>query len=216
MEKLDLWDNIYRIVDITIKLTAGIFIVVYLNNRNNKIKKKEILYNLFLSLIECYQLIYDNMFSSLKYEFYKQLEDKCPTELEHSKNTLIKSLLEENKLSNAIVGEKIFEMFRISETIELILGINVEKNSWSELKYNFMNSLRIPTLILNMDTSEFYDKMLDKIKAFELNYLTEYEAKSELRDEAQISAYKTNFNYRKNKKKVKAYIDEIYRKINNL
>lgn len=222
--------SLYQIIDVLIKLTAGIFIVIFLNNRNNKVKKKEILYNLFLSMTECYQLIYSNMLQSLQYDFFKHIEDRCPTELELYKNTLIKSDIDKFKQSDTIVREKVFEIFRIAETIELIIGINIEQKYWKALKENFMTSIRIPSAIINhqkiidhddfiihyQETIEYYDSMIEKINAFKMNYMTETEAKSDLREEAMSIALKINHEYRKDKVNVKAYINEIYNKIDKL
>jgi hypothetical protein len=52
-------ENFFKMVDILLKIALGIVVVVYVNNRNNKTKKKEILYNLYMDLIKYAQRCYD-------------------------------------------------------------------------------------------------------------------------------------------------------------
>lgn len=217
MQQIFDWNNFYQIVDIAIKLTAGIVIVIFLNNRNNNIKKKEILYNLFLNFIECYQLIYDKMHQSIRHEIFNTLKrNNWMSEIDYIGNYLDKYIIESRQDYND-TSSKIFEMFRLSETIELILGINTKRKYWNKLKLDYMDALRQPSFDKRIpDFNEFYDTIISYIKNYHLNNLTEGEVRDYIELEINSKSSSIFTDYYMNKKVVKIYIDEIYKKINKL
>lgn len=176
--------NLYQIIDVVIKLTAGVFIVIYLNNRNNNIKKKEILYNLSLNLMETYHGILANIRNSTKYvllnatyEYSRRTSNYTEEEIK-----FIKEYSQQYQKASEVLTDKINEFERVVETIELILGKQTKTAKWKDIRKKAKRALieRYTYIEYNSATEEIYNVagdsigpyILEQIESFHLNIIT--------------------------------------------
>jgi len=116
-------DNIFKLIDIILKIILGIIVVVYINNRNNKTKKKEILFNLYLSLTNHAYNDRDCVLNEMKYKILKEIQLKYYAKDEYSfVYEYFKSLSEETQKIIKIQKIERTKFINTSDTIKLILG----------------------------------------------------------------------------------------------
>jgi len=116
-------DNIFKLIDIILKIILGIIVVVYINNRNNKTKKKEILFNLYLSLTNHAYNARDCALNEMKYKILKEIQLKYYAKDEYSfVYEYFKSLSEETQKIIKIQKIERTKFINTSDTIKLILG----------------------------------------------------------------------------------------------
>ncbi|WP_431107726.1 hypothetical protein [Winogradskyella poriferorum] len=182
-------DDIYKIIDLTLKVILGIIVVIYIHNRNVKSKKKEILYDLFSSIVESYQFLKINFKNVLHYEIFDEifyLEKRYATNF--VLNTL-ESTLKEFEISTKEFQKHLNDFKKNLETLELIIGIKENDKKWNEARQEIQY-----IYVQRIDVNEPLREKLRKditglVQTYETSVITEYELQSEIED--LISAYIT-------------------------
>lgn len=220
--------NLYQIIDVVIKLTAGVFIVIYLNNRNNNIKKKEILYNLSLNLMETYHGILANIRNSTKYvllnatyEYSRRTSNYTEEEIK-----FIKEYSQQYQKASEVLTDKINEFERVVETIELILGKQTKTAKWKDIRKKAKRALieRYTYIEYNSATEEIYNVagdsigpyILEQIESFHLNIITNDELIVNIENKIDLTINDFLIKKFQELKTVDKYTKQIFRSIEKL
>lgn len=170
--------NLYQIIDVVIKLTAGVFIVIYLNNRNNNIKKKEILYNLALNLLETSHATYANYIDASIYHILNStyVTNKGGSNYYDEVLKFIDDYSQKFKLSSDIFLNKTREFERIVETIELIVGRKTKSRKWKEMKNEALDAIYLRyDYFKDLNNDDFDAFILDEVKQHFNGVITDQE-----------------------------------------
>jgi hypothetical protein len=211
--------SLYQIIDVVIKLTAGIFIVIYLNNRNNNIKKKEILYNLALNLLETSHTTYANSIDASIYHLLNCTYDTNKGNSNYTDKVLkfIDVYSQKYKLSSDIFLNKTREFERIVETIELIVGRKTKSRKWKEMKNEALDAIYLRyDYFKDLNHHDFDAFILHEVKQHFNGLITDQELSSEIDDKIIMTIHDFIKLKSKEKKIVNRFIDNIFITIQKL
>lgn len=220
--------NLYQIIDVVIKLTAGVFIVIYLNNRNNNVKKKEILYNLSLNLMETHHGILANIRNSTKYVLLNATYEYSRTTSNYTEEEIkfIKEYSQKYQKASEVLTDKIDEFERVVETIELILGKQTKTAKWKDIRKKAKRALieRYTYIEYNSATEEIYNVagdsigpyILEQIEFFHLNIITNDELIVNIENKIDLTINDFLIKKFQELKTVDKYTKQIFRSIEKL
>lgn len=163
------YQTLYYFLDILLKIILGVVVVIYINKRNNQIKKKEILYDLYLDLIKDKQNIFIYFNDCYSFSVYSLLEDRIRNSDEDNYTcNLINNIISKYKIEYNEYDKSSLSFMRKGETINLILG-DKKNNDLVHIQ----NALTTPRL----NDIQVFEENYKKIEKFEekfLEYLLAY------------------------------------------